>query len=94
MLFRSIKTKIKAGILFGFLFALSENIFYLNNILQLGDFSIFWQRFLLPMPMHIITVLLIVFAGLKKKWFLIFGFIGAVLLHVLYNSWIVSNLLG
>jgi len=45
--FPALKQKIGAGILFGFLFGLSENFFYLNQIFQLGDFSVFWQRFLL-----------------------------------------------
>ena len=92
--FSGLKQKIGAGILFGFLFGLSENMFYLNQIFQLGDFSVFWQRFLWTVPMHIITVLVMVFAGLAKKWFLIFGFIGAVILHVLFNSLVVNMLIG
>jgi len=41
--FPTTRQKILAGISFGFLFGLSENIFYLSNIFQLGNFSIFWQ---------------------------------------------------
>ena len=67
--FPSLKQKIGAGILFGFLFGLSENSFYLNQIFQLGDFSVFWQRFLWTVPMHIITVLVMVFAGSVKNGF-------------------------
>ena len=84
--FPALKQKIGAGILFGFLFGLSENFFYLNQIFQLGDFSVFWQRFLWTVPMHIITVLVMVFAGSVKKWVLIFGLVGAVILHALFNS--------
>ena len=92
--FSTLKQKVLAGILFGFLFGLSENMFYLNQIFQLGDFGVFWQRFLWTVPMHIITVLVMVFAGLVKKWFLIFGFIGAVILHALFNSLVVNMLIG
>lgn len=80
------KAQIFIGVIFGFLFGLSENFLYLNQIFQLGDFNVFWQRFLWTVPMHIITVLVILFAGMGRKWFLIFGFIGAVILHALFNS--------
>lgn len=86
------KLQILAGIGFGFLFGLSENFFYLGQIFQFGDFSVFWQRFLWTVPMHIITVLVMVFASLSKKWFLIFGLVGAIILHVLFNSIVVELL--
>jgi len=91
--FPALKQKIGAGILFGFLFGLSENFFYLNQIFQLGDFNVFWQRFLWTVPMHIITVLVMVFAGSVKKWVLIFGLIGATILHALFNGIVVAFLM-
>ena len=84
--FPTTRQKILAGISFGFLFGVSENFFYLNQIFQLGDFSVFVQRFLWTVPMHIITVLVIVFASLARRWFLIFGLAGAIILHVLFNN--------
>ena len=87
------KLQILGGIAFGFLFGMSENFFYLNNIFQLGDFSIFWQRFIWIIPMHIITVLVMVFAGLARKWFLIFGLAGAIVLHILFNGIVVELLM-
>jgi len=87
------KLQILGGIAFGFLFGMSENFFYLNNIFQLGDFSIFWQRFIWIIPMHIITVLVIVFAGLARKWFLIFGLAGAIVLHILFNGIVIEFLM-
>lgn len=87
------KQKILAGILFGFLFGLSESLFYLNNIFQLGDFSVFWQRILWAVPIHIITVLVMVFSGLSKKWWLIFGLAGAIILHILFNGIVVELLM-
>lgn len=87
------RMQILAGVVFGLLFGLSENFLYLNQIFQLGDFSIFWQRFLWVVPMHIITVLIMLFAGLSKKWVLIFGLIGAIILHTLFNSYMIQMLL-
>lgn len=87
------KLQIFGGILFGLLFGLSENIFYLNNIFQVGDFSIFWQRFLWTVPMHIITILIILFSGLIGKKFIIFGLIGGIILHLLFNSIVVNFVL-
>ncbi|HDH31488.1 MAG TPA: PrsW family intramembrane metalloprotease [Candidatus Wolfebacteria bacterium] len=84
--FSTLKQKIKAGILFGFLFGLSESIFYLNNIFQVGDFSIFWQRFLWTVPMHIITVLVILLPAFKNRKMIILGIIGAIIIHLLFNN--------
>jgi len=79
------KTKILAGIIFGFLFGVSENFLYLNQIFQSGNLSVFWQRFLWTVPMHVITVSVMVFAGMIKKRFLILGLVGAIILHLLFN---------
>jgi len=86
------KSQILGGIAFGFLFGVSENIFYLNNIFQLGDFSVFWQRFIWTVPMHIITVLIMVLAGLAGKKWIVLGLAGAIILHTLFNG-IVAELL-
>ncbi len=87
------KQKIGAGILFGFLFGMSENLFYLNQIFQLGDFGILLQRFIFTVPMHIITVLVMVFTSLVWRWFLIIGLAGAIILHTLFNGIIVEILI-
>jgi len=99
--FSSLKQKIEAGVLFGFLFGISESFFYLTNIFQVGDFNIFWQRFLYTVPMHIITVLIILFFGVLGKKIiprpkiLAWGFIGfglaiAIILHSLFNIIVAS----
>jgi hypothetical protein len=87
------KTKILAGIIFGFLFGLSENFLFLNQIFQSGNLGVFFERFLWTVPMHIITVLIMVFTGMSKKWLLIFGFISAIILHILFNFFAVSILI-
>ena len=80
------RIQILIGVVFGFLFGFSENCLYLNQIFQLGDISVFWQRFLWTVPMHIITVLIMVFAGISKKWLLILGLICAIVLHTIFNA--------
>src|SRR3989339_850390 len=87
----SLKLRLAGAIAFGFLFGLSENFLYLNQIFQFGDFSVLWQRFLWTVPMHFTTVLVMTLAGMGKKWFLILGLIGAVILHMLFNSLIVNT---
>ena len=86
--FLSFRQKVAAGISFGFLFALSENLLYFNNIFQTGNFAVLWQRFFLTMPMHIITVLVILFSGLKSKKYIILGTLGAIIIHLLFNHFI------
>ena len=87
------RAQIFTGAAFGFLFGISENFLYLNQIFQFGDFSIFWQRFLWTVPMHIITALVILFSGLAGKKFIILGLTGAIILHALFNSVVVTFLL-
>ncbi len=89
--FPTLKLQILGGIVFGFLFGVSENFLYLNQIFQFGNLSIFWQRFLWTVPMHIITILIMVFTATIKKWFLIFGLVGAIILHLLFNA-IITNM--
>lgn len=86
--FSSFNRKIGGVIVFGFLFALSESIFYLNNIFQLGDFSVFWQRLILTTPLHIITALVILLPALKNKFFILIGLFAAIAIHLLFNSFI------
>jgi len=87
--FSTLKRKIGAGILLGFLFGLSENILYLNNVFQIGDFSIFWQRFLWTVPMHIITVLIILLPALRRKSLIVLGLGGAIVVHLVFNNFMV-----
>jgi len=85
--------QLTAGVLFGFLFGASENLLYLNQIFQSGDIAVFWERFLWTAPMHAITVLIMVFSGLVHRWWVVAGLIGAVIVHALFNSIVVSILL-
>lgn len=83
--FSTVKKGTVGALILGTLFALSESIFYLNNIFQNGDFDIFWQRLAWTMPLHIITVLIMFMLALKEKKLIVPGFIFAVLVHVAFN---------
>lgn len=84
------KWQIFITIIFAFLFGLSESILYLNNIFQIGNFNIFWQRFLTAVPMHIVTSLIILFSARFGKKFIFIGLTLAVALHLFYNILILS----
>ncbi len=88
--FSTLKQKIWAGILFGFLFGISENFFYLSQIFQFGDWNVFKQRFVLPLSMHIATVLIILFPALIGKKFIFLGLAGSLILHLIFNYLVIS----
>lgn len=83
--FEGVKLDIYAGVLFGILFGFSETMFYLANIFTTGDFSIFWDRILYTIPMHIITTLILVFSVLYYRWFIILGLVFSSMVHIFYN---------
>ncbi len=84
------KDKIFYSIYFAILFGLSENIFYLKNIFELGNLNIFFMRFVWVIPMHIATMLILTLSGTVKRWFIIIGFILAIIVHILFNNIIVN----
>lgn len=86
------RTQIIGAIAFGFLFGLSENFLYLSQILQHGNINMFWLRFIFTVPMHMTTILVLVFSGMAGRWFLIFGLFGAITLHILFNTVVVNAL--
>ncbi|MFH0988217.1 MAG: PrsW family glutamic-type intramembrane protease [Parcubacteria group bacterium] len=86
----SLRMKIFGSIMFGVLFGLSENLFYLSNFVRLGVYDLFWQRFLWTLPMHAVTVLIISLPGLLRRWYAVFGFAGAVFLHLMFNALIAN----
>ncbi|MCX6760012.1 MAG: PrsW family glutamic-type intramembrane protease [Candidatus Nealsonbacteria bacterium] len=82
------RMRVIGALAFGFLFGLSESFFYLSNIIQSGDFSVFWQRFLSAVPMHMITVLVILLPSLFRKKYIIIGLGISIFLHLLFNSFL------
>ncbi|MFH0779236.1 MAG: hypothetical protein V1928_00070 [Parcubacteria group bacterium] len=80
------KAQIVGAVVFGLLFGVSENMFYLNNFFQLGNFAVFWQRFLWTVPMHVIATLVILFSCLAGRKWIALGFVEAAILHLMFNS--------
>lgn len=83
------KKQIKAVFLFTFLFALSENLFYLGNFIALGLMRAFLQRFFLTIALHLFTSFIILVSARKRLSFLPIGFVLAILVHFLYNRFVV-----
>ena len=77
--------KIRLAILVGLFFSFSESVLYMSNILLVGTLWTFVERLLLTFPLHIITTLLILLSGMKKKELLPLGVITAMLMHYLFN---------
>lgn len=77
--------KITLGVASGVLFALSESFLYFLNIFQAGQPSLFVQRLTLTIPLHGATIMLMILPALKKREFVLVGFLLAVALHYVYN---------
>jgi len=70
----------------GFVFALSESVFYLNNILTLGNPLVFFQRLFLTGILHGGTMIFLYFLGKRGCLGLAAGFILSVVIHYWFNS--------
>lgn len=85
--FKIIKKNLSAPILGGFLFAFTETILYILNIISRGQPYLIFQRLLFTGIMHISTMVLI-YLGIKKS--LKIGFLALVLsiaIHYLFNTY-------
>jgi hypothetical protein len=80
-------------IICGFLFALSETMFYLLNFIKLGHFSDLFKRILLTGCLHIGTLLLVYLGAKKNYFFLLLSFFTAVFIHYTFNL-LASNSVG
>jgi|SRR3989344_3893359 len=76
--------KIYGTILVGLLFALSENVLYMIN----GNPQTLILRFVITMPMHIITSLVILAWALIDKRLIFLGIILAGFIHYLFNIYV------
>lgn len=82
------KIRLEGAVVFGLLFGLSENMFYLINFLGTENYHIFLLRFITTIPIHIVTVLIIFIFTEIKKYFWIFGLILSILVHLLFNLFV------
>jgi len=80
------RTQLWAGVAFGAIFGISETCLYFNQIFQFGDFNVFWWRLFLTVPMHILTVLVVIISSFPGKRFTIAGLAVAIALHLLFNT--------
>lgn len=72
----------------GLLFAISESVFYIFNILLVGTSITLLQRLLLTIPLHVGTILIILFFGMKRKEFIPIGVVIAGIIHYYFNLFV------
>lgn len=73
------------AVLGGFIFAFSESVFYLVNILTLGDLSLFPKRLMLTGVLHMGTIFLLYLLVKRGKTGTVVGLMLSALIHYLYN---------
>src|SRR4030042_4206450 len=76
--------QIKLAVFIGFLFAFSENFFYLPNFIENGNLSLFFQRFALAGSLHILTILIILIPSQKRRYLIFPATIFAMVAHYFY----------
>lgn len=80
------KLQFKTSVLFGLIFATSENMFYLANFITNNLTEIFLQRVLLTTTLHVLTTIIIFLPSQKRKELIIPATILAIFTHFLYNK--------
>lgn len=78
-------TQFKLTMAIGFLFAFSENMFYVRNFLTGDVYPFFWQRFPITTLLHITTCLIILIPAQINKKYIIPSTIVAMLVHYFFN---------
>jgi len=73
------------AIIVGLLFAVSESIFYLINILSTENFNIFYLRLLLTSTLHMLTIGIIYVLAKRGVIGIVAGLTTAILIHYFYN---------
>lgn len=79
------KTQFLYAILLGLLFAISENVLYIFNIITIGTFSFLLTRLLLTTTLHIGTTLFMFTVAVRDKRLLVLGVILASIAHYFFN---------
>lgn len=77
--------QIKLAVFSAFLFAFSENFFYLATFIENGNLNLFLQRFILTSILHIITALIILLLSQKNSRLFFPAVFIAMLFHFFYN---------
>jgi hypothetical protein len=84
--FSSLKKQLKLTLVMAFLFAFSENMFYLINFISSGTLQGFCQRCLLTTTLHLLTAIIILLPSQKKLKLIIPATIIAMIIHYFYNQ--------
>lgn len=79
------ESQYKAVLLSGFLFAFSESILYIPNLLLVGSSITIFLRLALTIPLHIGTMALMLSLGRRRKSLIIIGLGLAIIIHYLFN---------
>lgn len=82
------KTMIILAILAGIFFAFSESVLYISNIMLVGTPWTFIERLIITTPLHVVTILLILFSGMWSRIFLPLGVAAAMILHFFFNLFV------
>ena len=77
--------RIQVALICGILFALSESTLYIFNLTLVGTTQTLITRLATTLPMHTLTILIILLSALKTKKLIVLGFLAAVLIHFSYN---------
>lgn len=77
--------RIKIAILTGLAFAISESFLYLFNIALVGTPTSLLFRLALTIPLHCLTMLIILFPAMYKRTFIVGGLILSILVHYVFN---------
>lgn len=88
--FSSRKNQLKITLMMLFLFAFSENMFYLTNFITDGILYSFWQRFILTTTLHALTGLIIFLPSRQNQQLVFPATFLAMFVHFLYNQVVYS----
>ncbi len=81
-------TKIKLTIIAGILFAFSETVLYIFNLLLVGNLNLLFERLLITTSLHVLTSLAILIPAMYNKKLIVVGIVLAMIIHYYFNIFI------
>jgi len=82
----NVQRMVRQGAVVGLAFGLSEAILYSLNGWQSGEWGTLLMRFLLTVPMHMVTATIIAYAMSKRM--VVVGLTTAMIIHAGFNYWV------
>jgi hypothetical protein len=83
------RSKIKMALIIGLIFAISEGVLYIFNIYLVGNVGTLLERYLLTIPLHAVTSLVILLPTLIDKRLIVVGLVIAIIIHYFFNLLVV-----